>query len=151
MTSAPRTITREQLLGTWKLLSYSRELRPSGETSDMMGKTPAGYLNYCADGRMLVLMVRDGRSKPAAVKAAADEAEQLFRGMVAYGGTWRLEDGRLFHHVDISWNETWTDTQQERSVQYDGRCMTLVAGPNPDPVDGLLSIRRLKWEKAGAV
>ena len=145
----PPAISREQLLGTWRMVSCTRELVPSGEKTDLMGKNPEGYINYCADGRMLVFIVRSDRKTPAAATANAAEAEQLFRSMAAYGGTWKFEGGMMYHNVDIAWNETWANTKQERRVHYDGRYLTLGAGPNLDPVDGLLSTRSIVWEKVG--
>lgn len=103
---------RSRLIGTWKLVSSVREAIPSGEKVNLLGPSPVGYINYSRDGRMLVLIVRSDRNKPAGSIANAAEAEALFRSMNAYGGTWTIDsDSQITHHVDISWNEHWTGTE----------------------------------------
>ena len=46
------------LLGTWKLVSWQREIVATGERVDALGPSPVGYFNYGADGRVLLLIVR---------------------------------------------------------------------------------------------
>src|SRR4051812_7559162 len=41
------------LLGTWKMVSWTREVVGTGETSGAMGPNPIGYIAYHADGRMM--------------------------------------------------------------------------------------------------
>src|ERR1017187_2022176 len=56
---------QQQILGTWKLVSYVREEISSGAKSDVMGTHPSGYINYGPDGRMIVIIVGSDRKKPA--------------------------------------------------------------------------------------
>ena len=60
---------RQRLLGTWKLIAAVREEIPSGTKTDFLGSSPTGYINYAPDGRMMVLNVGNGRSKPAGANA----------------------------------------------------------------------------------
>jgi hypothetical protein len=53
--------TRQHLLGTWKLIAAVREEISSGTKTEFLGPNPVGYINYGADGRMLVLTVAGGR------------------------------------------------------------------------------------------
>ena len=55
---------RQRLLGTWKLIAAVREEIHSGAKTDFLGSHPTGYINYAPDGRMMVLNVGNGRSKP---------------------------------------------------------------------------------------
>src|SRR3981081_3986544 len=59
----------QRLLGTWKLIAAVREEIPSGAKTDFLGSHPTGYINYAPDGRMMVLNVGNGRSKPAGANA----------------------------------------------------------------------------------
>ena len=52
--------TRQHLLGTWKLITAVREEISSGTKTEFLGPNPVGYINYGADGRMLVLTVAGG-------------------------------------------------------------------------------------------
>jgi hypothetical protein len=44
------------ILGTWKLISYVREVFSSEERFNQFGENPAGYLGYSADGRMYLFL-----------------------------------------------------------------------------------------------
>ena len=76
--------TRQHLIGTWKLITAVREEISSGTKTEFLGPNPVGYINYGADGRMLVLTVGSGRRKPAGAKATSAEVEALFRSMTSY-------------------------------------------------------------------
>jgi hypothetical protein len=136
-----------RLLGTWKLISAVREERPSGTKTDLFGATPAGFLNYCADGRMLALLVRGDRKLPAGIPVSNEEATGLFRGLVSYGGRWEVKGNEVFHYVDISANEVWTGSEQQRFFQFDGDRLRLSTPVNPDPIDGKMSVRSMLWER----
>lgn len=136
-----------RLLGTWKLVSVIREEVPSGATIDLMGPNPKGFITYSADGRMVALLVRGDRKKPAANTATSAEAENLFRSVISYAGTYTIAGNEVTHHVDISWNESWTGTKQVRIFKFEGHRLSLSTPVSPDPLDGKISVRSLVWEK----
>lgn len=136
-----------RLLGTWKLVSVIREEVPSGEKIDLMGLNPKGFITYSADNRMVALLARGDRKKPAANTATADEAENLFRSVISYAGTYTIAGNEVTHHVDLSWNESWTGTKQVRIFQFEGDRLALSTPVSPDPLDGKISIRSLVWKK----
>jgi hypothetical protein len=136
-----------RLIGTWKLVSVIREEVPSGATIDLMGLNPQGFITYSAENRMVALLARGDRVKPAANTATAAEAENLFRTVISYAGTYTIAGNEVSHHVDISWNESWTGTKQVRIFQFEGNKLSLSTPVSPDPLDGKISIRSLVWEK----
>jgi len=138
---------RGRLIGTWRLLAAEREELASGVKTPFLGENPTGFLHYMPDGRMLALITRAGRKKPAALVANATEAEALIRSMISYGARYECVGNEVHHHCDISWNESFTGTIQKRNVTFDGERMVLSPPPSPDPTDGTVSIRRLVWEK----
>src|SRR5215813_13966639 len=71
----------------------------SGTKTEFLGPNPVGYINYGADGRMLVLTVASGRRKPAGPKATSAEVEALFRSLTSYGGTYTLDGNEITHRV----------------------------------------------------
>ena len=87
--------TRQHLIGTWKLIAAVREEISSGTKTEFLGPNPVGYINYGADGRMLVLTVGSGRRKPAGPKATSAEVEALFRSMTSYGGTYTIDGNEI--------------------------------------------------------
>jgi hypothetical protein len=145
--AAMSELTRERLLGTWKLVSVSNEDIPSGAKADFFGPNPIGYLNYGADGRMMVVVVRSDRPKPQGAKVTTEEADALFKSMVSYAGTFSIDGDEVIHRVEISWNETWTGTEQRRIFRFDNDRLWLSTRPSPDPVSGKLSVRSMVWEK----
>ena len=137
------------LIGTWKLLSAVREEIPSGRKSDMLGPNPTGFINYGPDGRMMVVNVGGGRRKPAGAVATPAEAEALFRSLTSYAGTYTIDGNVVTHHVEVSWNEAWTGTEQKRIARFEGNRAYLSTPPSPDPVTGTMSVRTMTWEKVG--
>jgi hypothetical protein len=136
---------RNRLLGTWKLASAVREEVPSGRRTDLFGPDPIGYLTYTPEGRMVALLVRSDRKRPAGDVATAPEAEHLFRSVVSYSGPFTLNGDEVTHKVDVSWNESWTGTEQRRLVKFDGDRLLLSTPVSRDPIDGLTSMRTMTW------
>ena len=92
------------LLGTWTMVSWTREIVAAGETSDAMGPDPIGYIAYHADGRMMALVLeRDRLSLSGAVPTGAEKVK-LFDTMLAYSATYTVKDDTVVHHADAAWN-----------------------------------------------
>jgi hypothetical protein len=72
------------IVGTWRLISFDREVVETKVVSHAFGGHAVGLLTYTADGHMM-LMVVDSTRKPAAQPAATDaEALALYKSMLAY-------------------------------------------------------------------
>jgi len=138
---------KDQLIGTWTLVSAVREEVPSGAKTELFGTSPHGFISYGADGRMLALITRGDRTGPASERASGAEAEALFRSMLSYGGRYTIAGNEVTHHVDISWNESFTGSRQTRTATLDGDRLTLATPLSPDPIDGKMSVRRMVWRK----
>ena len=149
LTPAPTAAQlKEQLVGTWRLVSFKRETLASGEITDIFGKAPKGYITYGQDGRMMVLFVKDERPKPDDLAKLTDQQRaDLFKTMYAYSGTYDFDGKTVTHHIDVSWNENWTNTDQRRAVTFDGRRVILTTLPAPAGVDGTMAVHTLTWEK----
>jgi hypothetical protein len=147
---ADEQIQIEDLFGTWKLVSVRRTITETGEIYDPSPDTPpSGALMYGKDGRMLVLNLTGERPKPDSLDTITDEQRaQLFRTMVAYGGTYTFDGQSVFHRIEISWNECWTETAQVRRVTRDGERLVLTtASPARSPLDGKLGTASMVWEE----
>jgi hypothetical protein len=135
------------VLGTWKLVSVTREDVATAEKTDFFGADPHGYIHYGGDGRMMVVIVRTGRPKPTGTDLTADQAQALMKSVVSYAGTWEIRGNEMTHFVDISWNESWSGTAQKRLFRFVGDKLHLDTPPSPDPVDGRHSVRSMVWER----
>jgi hypothetical protein len=137
----------EELIGTWTLVSAVREEIPSGEKSDQLGPNPHGFITYGPDGRMIALIVRGDRTAPANGRPTSAEAEALFRSMLSYAGPYTFDGREVTHHVDISWNESFTGSQQKRLVAFEGDVLKLSTPQSLDPIDGKMSVRTMTWRR----
>jgi hypothetical protein len=135
------------LIGTWKLISAVREEIPSGATTAMFGTKPQGYLNYSPEGRMIALITRGDRTAPSGRPTTA-EAEALYRSMLSYAGAYTVAGDVVTHHVDISWNESFSGGEQKRHFRLEGNRLILSTPQSLDPIDGRMSVRRMTWERA---
>jgi len=140
---------QQQILGTWKLLSYIREEIPSGAKSDVMGAHPSGYINYGRDGHMIVIIVGSDRKKPVGPVVTPEEAEALIRSMLAYAGTYTVDNDAktVTHHIDVSWDQSRTGESHVRTYKLDGDRLTLTTQPSNDPATGKKTVRTLIWER----
>ena len=137
----------EALLGTWKMLSWYREFVDTGERIDALGPDPVGYITYGADVRMSVFVLKRDRQAPKRPVPADEEKQNLFDSMLAYAGPYTLDYEKVVHHVDASWNETWTGTNQVRFYKLDGDVLTISSAPAPDPYTGRQIIHRIVFQK----
>jgi hypothetical protein len=135
------------LLGTWKLKSFVREVAVTGERYNERGEHPNGYLSYAADGRMYAIITWDNRASPHDVVATNDERIKLYGTMISYAGTYTTDADKVVHHVDISWNQTWTGTDQVRFYKLDGDTLTITSAPSRNFTDGREGRSILVWEK----
>ena len=146
----PVTTTRSAenpLVGTWKLKSYVREVAATGERYNERGEHPNGYLSYSADGRMYAIITWENRITPRDVVPTDEERIKLFSTMISYAGTYTFDAEKVVHHVDISWNQNWTGTDQVRFYKLDGNTLTITSALAKNFTDGREGRSILVWEK----
>ena len=144
-----RASAADEILGTWKLLSYVGEDVASGVRTDVMGTHPSGYIEYGRDGRMMVIIAGTGRRKPAGSVATPAEAQALLTSLLAYAGTYTLDTQAhtVTHHIDVSWDETRTGESHLRTYRFEGDRLTLTTQASRDPATGKPSVRTVVWER----
>jgi hypothetical protein len=146
----PVTTTRSAenpLVGTWKLKSYVREVAATGERYNERGEHPNGYLSYSADGRMYAIITWENRITPRDVVPTDEERIKLFSTMISYAGTYTFDAEKVIHHVDISWNQNWTGTDQVRFYKPDGNTLTITSALAKNFTDGREGRSILVWER----
>jgi hypothetical protein len=67
--------------------------------------------------------------------------------MLAYAGTYSLNDDHLVHHSDVSWNQTWTGSDQVRFFKLNGSTLEITTPPIPDPYTGRTVVGRVVFRK----
>lgn len=129
------------------MISWKREFTATGETIDALGPDPIGVINYGADGRVYAHVVSRHRPPPASMPPSNDEKIRLFDSMISYTGTYTLDDEKVVHHLDSSWNEAWTGTDQVRFYRLEGNRLLISSPPSPDPYTGREVVHRIAFEK----
>jgi hypothetical protein len=137
---------REKLLGIWRIVSVESEDQATGERQPVLGVGLAGYLIFTPEGRIITLVTGEDRKE-----AKTDEERvDLFKSMVAYTGTYRLEGDKFITKVDVAWNPAWVGTEQTRFFVLDGDLLHIttawgqsIAEPEKGMGRGILT-----WERA---
>lgn len=146
MTSKTGEVPSE-LYGTWKQVSGTVIEVGSGVERDNLSAAPNGFVNFSPDGRVMVMSFDSARKKSAGPVPTAAEAEALFRGTIAYAGTFTVEGNRVFYDIDASWNVAWTGTRQERFWELRGNRLHVTTPEIINPLTGKPSIHRVTFEK----
>ena len=140
-------VGENRLIGTWKLQSLVYEAPVTGQRSRPFGDHPDGYLSYSSDGRMYAIGVADDRPKPIDLVPTDVEKARLQASMFAYAGTYTADGEKVVHHVDVSWNQSWTGTDLVRFYKLDGNTLTITTPRAQSAVDGQEGEFILGWEK----
>src|SRR5208337_3361603 len=106
-------LTREFLLGSWRMISWTYTVVETGEKRDALGPNPRGFIVYTPE-RVMVLVLKNDRRRPSGLLPTDDEKLALYDSMFAYSGAYTVKPDRVVHHLDMSWNETWSGTEQVR-------------------------------------
>jgi hypothetical protein len=88
------------------MISWTYKLVDTGEKRDALGLNPRG------SDRVIVFVFRSDRTRPLGLPPLDDEKIALFDSMFAYSGTYTIQPDRVIHHVDMSWNDTRSGTDQ---------------------------------------
>lgn len=86
--------------------------------------------------RVIFFILRNNRRRPDGLLPSREEKIALFDTMFAYSGSYTVEPDRIVHHVDMSWNEAWSGTEQIRFCNVDGDTLTYASAPGLNPFDG---------------
>ncbi len=132
-------------LGTWTLLSMESQDLETGEKQNLLGVHPSGYLSYGPDCRMSAILVKESREGPAAPAATDPESIELYRGLIAYAGSYSIDGSKITHHIEASWNQAWTGTTQVSQFNIDGTSLFIRTGPGKSPLTGRQSSTVFIW------
>jgi len=120
---------KDQIVGTWKLVSVMYEDQQTKELTPVLGQNPKGSQIATADGRWFALVTAEGRKVPQ----TDEERAQALRSMIAYSGRYRVEGDKVITKVEIAWNESWVGGEQVRFVRFEGDKLYIESPPMPHP------------------
>src|SRR5215212_1663048 len=82
---------KQQIVGTWKLVSVMYEDQQTKELTPVLGQNPKGSQIATPEGRWLALVTAEGRKVPQ----TDEERAQALRSMIAYSGRYRVEGDKV--------------------------------------------------------
>ena len=123
------------------------EDQETGEKHNLLGVHPSGYLSYGADCRMSTMVVKESRKGPAALVATDPEAVELYRGMIAYAGSYAIDGSKITYHIEASWNQAWSGTTQVSQFNIDGNSLYIKTGSTKSPMTGRQSSTVFIWTR----
>ena len=86
-----QAVTKDEIIGTWKLLSFYDESVESGKKTNVLGENPRGYLIFTPDDRVALINVAASREGPKGLPPTQTEAAVLFNSMIAYIGRYKID------------------------------------------------------------
>ena len=135
---------RQNIVGTWKLVSVVYEDQATKERMPVYGEHPRGIQIATPQGRWLALMTGENRPIP---KTDEDRAQAL-KTMIAYTGRYRVEDGKVITKVEAAWNEAWVGGEQVREIRIENDKLYIESPPMPHPnIDNKVVRVIVEWER----
>ena len=141
-------LSKDDLLGTWQLESWTIGYSDREEFTNPFGEDPQGLLMYSADGWMSAAINRAGRARlpddasprrlPPEVQAAA------YQSYFHYAGRYEVVDGDVIHYVTLSLNPNFPGTTQLRHAELDGHTLVL---SGKDEAAGVSRFHSLVWHR----
>jgi hypothetical protein len=119
----------------------------TGQKRNLLGAHPGGYLSYGPDCRMSAILVKESRAGPAELVPTDPESIELYRGLIAYAGSYSIDGNTITHHIEASWNQEWTGTTQVAQFNIDGRSLYIRTGPGRNPLTGRRSSSVFIWAR----
>jgi Lipocalin-like domain len=143
----PTAQAGDSVVGSWRLLSWVQEDVESKAVQSVFGDNPVGVITYTSDGNMSVFIANPKR-RPAGGPLPTDaEAADLYRTMIAYSGTYSIDGNKVTHKVEVSWNQAWNGTDQQRLIEVKDNRLTIKSPTMVSPISGKESINTLVWER----
>jgi len=87
-------LTREFLLGSWRMISWTYTVVETGEKRDALGPNPRGFIVYTPE-RVMVLVLKNDRRRPSGLLPTDDEKLALYDSMFAYSGVYTVKPDRV--------------------------------------------------------
>jgi hypothetical protein len=149
-----QAVTKDKIIGTWKLLSFYDESVESGKKTNVFGENPRGYLILTPDERIALINVAASREGPKSLPPTQTEAAALFNSMIAYIGRYKIdptptEGGtKIILPAEIASNPLIEGRDRGFLVRLDGN--KLIFKTNPPALShltGEVSTRNVMWER----
>jgi hypothetical protein len=145
-------ISKEQLIGTWQLESWTVGYSDREDYTTPFGEDPKGLLLYTEDDWMSASIARsDRQTLPQDIpfrKIPEEKLAQAYLSYFHYAGRYRVVEGDVVHYVTQSLNPNFVGTEQLRHAELDGQTLVL---SGRDEAGGVSRLHSLVWHRLSAV
>ena len=143
-------VSKEQIVGTWKLLSWTRMVGDTQEPGPL-GPEATGLIMYTHDGYMCGEVMRPSRQKFASrvfLSGSLEEKAAAFESYSGYCARYEVDasKGIVTHFVEVSSYPNFTGTDQKRFVSVSGDRLKITTPPVQ--IEGRQSYNVLLWSRA---
>jgi hypothetical protein len=142
------TCSNHPIIGTWRLTSFTERNLDTCAISYPFGEAARALVIYEPNGYVATIFTRSDRQPPLAPQATDQEAVRLYRSMIAFAGRYEVSGNRLIYRPEVSWNEAWNGTEQEREIEVTEDRLETNSVPAVSPLTGARTIFSLVWERA---
>jgi len=136
------TVTSRDLIGTWKLESWSLVYEDGRPSEYPLGRDAVGRIMYTDDGHVSAMLMRAGR-KPLSDTSEASKA-RAWDDCFGYTGRFEVRGEAVFHTIEVATNPALVGVTSTRNVMLDGNRLTL-SGPDFSP--GSPRWHRIVWRR----
>ena len=147
------TTIKNELIGTWRLLSYIEVPIEGDDSLFPMGKQPFGILMYSADGYMSVQVSKNDRllyQSNDKMMATQEEMYSSLQGYIAFTGTYTVDNnqGTVIYDIESSLFPNWKNKRQCRKVDFEGDILYLKSTA-PILSNGVYVNSYMTWQRWG--
>ena len=142
LTCAYCTISQaaDTVVGSWRLVSWVEVETESKAVHTAFGENPTGVITYTPDGRMSLFIIDPKRKPSSGPKPSDTEAVDLYRTMIAYSGAYSIDGNKVTYKIEVSWNQAWTGTNQQRFIEVKDDQLTIKTPSIISPISGKESV-----------
>ncbi|WDF70590.1 lipocalin-like domain-containing protein [Sphingobacterium oryzagri] len=146
------TSLKNELIGTWKLLSYIEVPIGGDDSLFPMGKNPFGLLMYSPDGFMSVQISKEERllyGSNDKLIANSEEMAATLEGYIAFFGKFKVDNSNavVSYIIKSSLFPNWNNKVQRRKIDFEGDILYLKS-TEPILSNGVQVNSYMTWQRA---
>jgi hypothetical protein len=136
LSAAAAQSLKQQLVGTWSVISFVNENERTGKTTKVFGSDPKGYFMFDAAGHFSINLIRPRRPKFGNRDFPTEgESKAALEGMIVMLGDYKVNETEhlISVHIISGSFPAWDNSDQKRFIAISGDELTY---KNPTPATG---------------
>ena len=119
------TTLKNEIIGTWRLLSYIEVPISGSDSTFPLGKSPKGFLLFTPDGYMSVQIMQTHTKKENNVPVNFENINNDNHKYIAFAGQYTVDNdmANVVYHIETSLNPKWIGKKQARKLDFEGNIL----------------------------